>query len=379
MMMLHDSWKSSLSALGLWGVCLGNLLVARGADPGHDVSSIEQARHPVVLVRQGRFLLVGNRRSGTISLIDGAEHAVLSERVVATRIADMASLGDTRDLLVVDDAQNRLIRVTVRQDGVTVHPLAGLPRGATKLVLTPDSQNVFISCRWEHCVVALKLDSTYERVRRRRVIEIPFVPRELVLLSDHRTLLVADAFGSRLAVVDTRRGRVDGVHRIDGHNIRGLAVSSDGKRLHVAHQRMAARARADYEELHWGRLISNAVEVFDLDQLLASSPTTATRGWMDAQGGIGDATGDPGGVIIGPDGFTATTFSGMGEVAVRYGSYVKRLRVQRRPEAMAYDQQHLYVANRFDDSVSVIDLSGGEVRRTIVLGPRAKLDAVGRG
>jgi len=371
--------KTRRLALGVLAACLGGTPVADCADTPPDVSALRQQRQPVALVRYGRYLLVGNRRSGTISLIDVADQAVVAEHVVAARIADMASLGAGQGLLVVDDLEHRAIRVSIKQGGLAVQPLVRIPRGARKIARSAQGQQVFVSCSWAHSVAVLTFDATFAKLRHSRTIAVPFVPRELVLLSDERTLLVADAFGGRIGLLDTAENRVQSVRRIDGHNIRGLALSNNGKRLHVAHQRMAMRARADYEELHWGRLVSNAVEVFDLDRLLASSPDTVTRGWMDAQGGIGDATGDPGGVITGPDGFTATTFSGMGEVAVRYGGYVKRLRVQKRPEAMARDRQHLYVANRFDDSVSVVDLRAGAVVRTIELGPRPELDEVARG
>jgi len=379
MWMASSARKTRLLSIGTLAVCLGGTLVADSADKPRDVSAKPQLRHPVALVRHGDHLLVGNRRSGTISLIDVAAQAVVAEQVVAARIADMTSLGDERGLLVVDDLQQRAIRVLINQGVVDTQPLVSIPRGARKIICDPRGARVFVSCSWAHSVAVLTFDPTFDKLRHKRTIAVPFVPRELVLLNDGRTLLVADAFGGRIAVLDLAEQRVQSVRRIDGHNIRGLALSHDGKLLHVAHQRMARRGRADYEELHWGRLVSNAVEVFDLDRLLAHSTDTVTRGWMDAQGGIGDATGDPGGVITGPEGFTATTFSGMGEVAVRYGGYLKRLRVQRRPEAMLRDGQHVYVANRFDDSLSVIDLRSGTVVRTIALGPRPELDAVSRG
>ena len=375
----NRQWKSRWFACGVWFVCLVAIRNTESANAPHDVSSRQQARHPVALVRRGDALLVGNRRSGTISVIDAVKHVVQAEYVVAAAVADMASLSDTSGLLVVDDQRNQLLRVVLRPGDVVVKPLAILPRGATKLVFDSQHREVFISCRWDHRVVALELDASGQHVLQQRRIDVPFVPQELLLLKDQPTLIVADAFGNRLAVVDVASGEVQCVRRIDGHNIRGLALSSDGRQLHVAHQRMARHGRADYEELHWGRLISNAVEVFELDSWLDSDPDSVVRGWMDAQGGIGDATGDPGGVLTGPNGLSATTFAGMGEVAVRYGNYVKRLPVKTRPEAMASDRRHLYVANRFDDSVSVIDLSRGEVLQTIVLGPRAELNAIDRG
>ncbi len=183
----------------------------------------------------------------------------------------------------------------------------------------------------------------------------------------------------RAAVVDAARPRTLAVHRLHGHNIRGLAVSANGKRLYVAHQKMPYRALADYEELHWGRMVANGVRVLDVDDVLRSETGQRLDGWLDEQGGIGGATGDPGGVVTGPHGVMAVAFSGVGEVVVRSHGHVKRIAVQTRPEAMAIKHHRLYVANRFDDSVSIIDLTRGAVIETISLGPAPEPTAIERG
>jgi YVTN family beta-propeller protein len=138
-------------------------------------------------------------------------------------------------------------------------------------------------------------------------------------------------------------------------------------------------ARADYEDLHWGALVANAVRVLDARQLNGRNTETVTEGWLDYFGGIGSATGDPGTVVTGPSGLVAVALSGIGEIAIRRGGYATRLPVGRGPEAMAVSGDRLFVANRFSDSVSVIDLPLGKTVQTIPLGPTPELSAVDRG
>ena len=76
---------------------------------------------------------------------------------------------------------------------------------------------------------------------------------------------------------------------------------------------------------------------------------------------------------------TAVALAGVSEVAFRYGGRAHRISVQTRPEAMAIDRNRLFVANRFDDSGSIIDLRRGELVKTISLGPSPELTAVDRG
>jgi YVTN family beta-propeller protein len=241
------------------------------------------------------------------------------------------------------------------------------------------ARTVFITSKWAHRVMALTLDEHYERVVDSQVVKLPFAPLELLAIPSQQKLLAADAFGNRLAVLDANAVKLLAVREALGHNIRGLALSDDGKRILMAHQQMPNQALADYEELHWGRLVTNAVQVFDLKELLEGDANATAKGWMDEQGGIGSALGDPGGILTGPDGFAAVAFSGVSEVTIQGRGFKKRIPVGTFPQAMALAGEVLYVANRFDDSISVIDVAEGKAAGTISLGPKRRLTSEQRG
>ena len=92
-----------------------------------------QLRRPVALLTTGDLLLVGNRRSGTITVVDPTSGTVLAEHPVAKRIADMARLDDDGHLVVLDDAGERLWKVSLQTEGKPpVQSIATVPSTATK-------------------------------------------------------------------------------------------------------------------------------------------------------------------------------------------------------------------------------------------------------
>ena len=111
----------------------------------------------------------------------------------------------------------------------------------------------------------------------RRSVDLPFAPRLMAWAGSK--LVVADAFGGRIAVVDPASGRVESSRSIPGHNIRGLAASPDGRSLVVAHQTLNRLARSSFEDIHWGTLLNNHLRLLRLDAVLDPGPTpTCSRG-----------------------------------------------------------------------------------------------------
>ncbi len=338
-----------------------------------------QRREPAALVVQGNYLLAANRQSGTITVIDRSRGTILAEHAIADRISDVASVPGASCLLVVDDQRRQLFCVRWEEDRPAVRNIAELPIAGSQLVFDEDRRIAYITAKWSHRLLAVTLNDDLEQAGPIQSLELPLAPRELLLLPEQKTLIVADAFGGRLAVVDAEKLALAGVRETQGHNIRGLALSADGKSVLIAHQQIPDGALADYEEVHWGRMISNAVEVVGISKLINGDDSKTVEGWLDRFGDVGSAMADPSGVLAGPGGLTAVAFSGVGEVAVDYKGYKKRIPVGTFPAAMTAAGGRLYVANRLDDSISVIDLNRGELMQTISLGPRPRSTSEERG
>src|SRR5262249_7542733 len=149
-------------------------------------------------------------------------------------------------LVVLRRRESRLdgpVRVQVGPDPVSVQ-------------VSPDGSRGFVASRWSRRVTVVDLQAA-GGPKARRSIPLPFSPGRHVLLSGAVRLVVADAFGGRVAVVDLSRGEVESVRELPGHNIRGLAVSGDGRRLLVSHQVLSARATTSVADIHWGNLLTN--------------------------------------------------------------------------------------------------------------------------
>jgi YVTN family beta-propeller protein len=226
-------------------------------------------------------------------------------------------------------------------------------------------------------------------MRVERTIDLPFAPREQWLSPDGGVLVVADAFGGNLAVIDLPAGRVRAVRSLPGHNIRGIAASAEGRELLFSHLVLDEALETTSSRISWGGIVAGMVRSVALRHLLETpsdvsgaqraserDATPVTRWSVFPTGEQGRGGGDPGDVLVTEDGTVVVALSGVNEVAVRgrQGVGLRRVPVGRRPAALtaSRDGRHVYVANTFDDSVSVIDPAKAEVVATIALGAPAK-------
>lgn len=218
-----------------------------------------------------------------------------------------------------------------------------------------------------------------------RTLGLPFRPRDLAPIRDGSALVVADAFGGRLALVDARRMTLESVRSLPAHNIRGLATSPDGRTLVLAHQTLSRLASSRFDDVHWGSLLNNHLRVLQVEALTSPGPDAdVLRGSrLIDLGEVGNAAGDPAGIAFDSRGGLMVALSGVGEVAIGPGpgQPLRRTAVGRRPTMVALgpDGETAYVAAMLDDTISVVELGAGTLLRSISLGPRPEPGAVGRG
>jgi hypothetical protein len=210
----------------------------------------------------------------------------------------------------------------------------------------------------------------------------------MVLARGGAWLIVADAFGSRVAAVDPKSAKLEVVRNVAGaHNIRGLGLTPDGRRIVLAHQVLHRLARTTFEDVHWGSLLTNHLTVADVEQVLAPGAGPGDdrlRGTRQIDlGEPGNGAADPSVVTFAPSGQLVTALAGVDEVRIgpEPGKLPIRTAVGRRPAAIALRPDGLtaFVANRLDDTLSVIDLPTGLGRGTVSLGPAPPLSAADRG
>jgi DNA-binding beta-propeller fold protein YncE len=344
-----------------------------------------RVRQPMALglSQDGGRLFVANGRSGTLSIVDPRSGHVASEHAVGQSLAELAFLADDHHWLAVDQAADMLLLLEERDGSVHVTARQPVATDPVAVVVAGDGKSCVVASRWSRTLTFVGLAGT--NFLAPRSLALPFSPRNMVLVRDGSRLVVADAFGGKLAVVDPAQGTLESVRTLPGQNIRGVARSPDGQSLVVTLQVLRKLAHTSFEDIHWGSLVSNDLLVLKLDALLASGPGADPLKGSRAidLGDTGNGAGDPGALAFARDGHLAVALAGVDEI--RIGSDPAHLPVHasvgRRPGALAIspDSSTLYVANTLDGTISVIDLPTGLFRALIALGPRPEPTPAERG
>ncbi len=345
-----------------------------------------QFRRPVglALTADGKLLCVANRNSGTISLIDPIQHVLLSEHAVGKSLSSIAPLPDPEHVLVTDSAANELILLRVGKQGVNVLQRAPVPRHPQAVALS-GSDRCFVTSLWDRSVSAFDL-STPEKpqLSPADTTRLDFAPHKLLPLADHAKLLVAGSFEARVALLDAGTLKVESVRSVPDHNLRGLALSPDGKRVLVAQQTLNEHAHTTQDDIHWGHLSFTLIRSLSLETVLDPQADLLSNSTLDRVSRPGVGAADPGGIIVdSKSSATLVALGGTDEVAIRFTSehVGRRVSVGRRPTEIVLfeDARQAFVANTLSDSISVIDLPSEAQIADVPLGPTPEPSALERG
>ncbi len=370
---------------GRWGLC------SDGVAKRVDAKSIPaRIRRPVgiVLVNGNSRLLVANRQSGSLSVIDPATRCVLAEYDVGRGLADIAALPDDRHVLAVDPPENSLLLLSAHAETIQVVARVPVSPDPVRIVVSHDGSWCAVASRWSRRLTFYelrdsRLSADEPSLKHIESLDLPFCPREMVASPDGSQLVVADAFGGKLALIDARRRSLESVRSLPAHNIRGLALAADGKTLVVAHQALNPLARSTFDDLHWGLLISNHLRVLQLDAVLNPQTDLLQGSRLFELGDVGKGAADPSGLVVNSTGRLIVALGGVNEVAIAKGPGQPplRLAVGQRPGAMTVsrDGKVVYIANSLDDTVSIIEIDNGRNSACISLGPAPEMSLADRG
>lgn len=363
---------------------LGGLtwLRATSTETVKKVDAGPKLRRPVALtlLKDGRTLLIANRDSGSVSLLDTESRKVSSEVVVGRRLSDLyAQAGKVAvtdeaagELIVLDFADHRLVEK--RRIPIGLAPVS--------VTLDETGDRAVVALLWPRRLAFVNLKSTTEPLR---LLDLPFAPRNQLRLPGTSKIIVADSFGSNLAIVDEKTRKIDRVYSIANvHNIRGLALDTEKKHLILTHQRLHASGHPTRGEIQSGNVIDNELRRLPLADLLNPLVDPLRNDRVHPLGDIDRGAGDPEGVAVAKDGRIVVLFAGVNELAVGYPEKATwtRISVGKRPERLVVDAKRnlAYVANKFGDSITIVDLTPDTVLAEVHLGRRPeRLSAEERG
>ena len=360
--------------------------------------SVPTLRTPVDVTFHQQLVVTANSRTGTLSLIDAQSLQPAGEFHVGLSPSAVESSGEY--LLFTDHQRHTLHSLKLHRDAAgtcSLEPVAtiSVPRYPVDLAVSADKRAVAVTSLWSRMLTLLRLDDS-GTFRQTHTIPLPFAPRR-ILHATPNTLVVADNFGGQLCVVDADSGSIVRHQSIHGHNIRGLAVNPRTRSLLVTCQTLDSRTFTTYERIFWGVLMQNGLHSLPLQTLLRPAPAenvtsaytgppqakpvaNSSYGSLDAYdepeydgssyaspqryplGTPSVGSGDPGAMLVTANDTTLLLISGTSQIAFRTASHLpfERLPAGRRPESLCLnsDQSRAWIANRFDDSLTVLDLTG---------------------
>lgn len=358
-----------------------------------DELTVPHWRRPVALVisDDGRQLITANQQSGSLSLLDAKKMNVRSETTVGKRLTDLVvSPVDKNLLLTIDEETHELLAVRRDDDNFTVAKRLRISPYPVTIRITSDGSRACVASLWSRAIsvvdVARWMESKDSSNSVVATVRLPFAPRELLLIDEARKLIVADAFGSKLAVVNLAKDRIDqsrleSVREILGHGIRKLIRHPSLPRIVMTHQILSRGARSSLDDVHWGGLMVNCLRSLALDDLLDPKANISHRTQLEFLGGPERGAGDPAGFVIRPKGGIAIALSGTNELLLDDGSrsFGTRLPTGERPTSVVVgsDDFRTYVVNTLSDSITVAGLR--DIVGTISLGPHPDPSSAERG
>jgi YVTN family beta-propeller protein len=345
-------------------------------------------RQPVALDLSagGKWLFVANRTSGSVSVVDTVAMTVAKEIDVGGRLSDLAAFDD-KHVLALDEGNHQLLLLGGGGSEWTVVAKLDVPPYPRRLHLDRASRLCFISSLWSRAVTIVDLAKIGGEPQPRLVtvqqIALPFEPQEMCLAKDGQVLLVAGAFRGMLAAIDIESAAVVDSKKIRGHNIRGLAINEDDQQLYLTRQELIPLAHSTRDDVHWGNMISNLLVSMSIEELCDPQLGEIKAQQTYYLGQPGNAAGDPGPVTIEEDGDVAILLAGVHEIALGSQTDLRQLRRVRLgsgpSDVVSSDDGRLFVANRFSDTISVVDIAKARQLSSVPLGRQRELTPAERG
>lgn len=346
---------------GLWPALL-LFLVCLHASAAQPLKDQPHLRRPVAAawIEPGKLLAVANSRSGSVSVVDIPGRKVLEEVVVGEKLADITAMPTGGKLLAVDESRHELVVLDWKGDTLQVAnriPVAPFP---VSVAISQTGGRIAVASLWSRKLTILEpnidLPRDAAQLRKLAEIDLPFNPRSQVFLPDTRTLVVADAFGGNLAIVDAAKGTLLSVPKTGFESIQAIALSSDGAQLVSANRSQLPPGEHLPAYSFDSRIGVNFSTLFSLTELtrregaaLVPSSHSRTAGEIRAMVAVpekGVAALTSSGHIYGP-------FSGFSMTWKQQPDAVRLLPYR---DVVSSDLTLLLV-NRFSDSLSVFKIS----------------------
>jgi len=351
---------------------------------------VGRLRRPGAAASLGDSVLVA-LRNGDVAFISDSDDSSTSVSVpLANRLDDLVALPQSETLVGIDSSQHEVVIADCGGSPPQVIQRLKVSQFPVTVVADPSERSVAVASKWSRRVTLLSVAAkpgtrSAATLAIEAVVDLPFAPLRQLFL-DERFLLVTDAHGGELAVVDAQAGKLRSHQKLLGHNIRGLALTPDGKSVVLAHQILNVAASTTRSIISWGGVISNTLHTIEVAELLKSTSTESAdriHGTLFPLGREKMAAGDPGDLAIASNGRIFVALSGVHEVAVKSprSFELTRVAVGRRPTRLLLDEDHnrLFVVCTSQSTVEILNATTLQRERVIDFGSQAVRSSEARG
>ncbi|MFT5524343.1 MAG: cytochrome c peroxidase [Pirellulaceae bacterium] len=328
-------------------------------------------------------LLLITCRNGTVQLVD-LETKKVSEWLEVSGALSTGHFSTAKSAHGVLDTENNLLVKLNLVDGqlAQVGNIA-VPASPVDFVWSADGERCLVVSSWARLLTAI--DWRGNSAKTVASINLPFAPGKMLLLPDQQHVVVADKFGSGIALFDWHDLQLKRVGKINGHNISDMALNFDRTAILLTHQVLFSEKETTRPGVHWGEVLANVVESIKLETLLRGTGRLITIPGSVYYLGIPDAAaGDPAGLAETSNERRVVAYAGVNQVAVsdQGVNFYHRIDIGKRPTeiALSRNQEVAYVCNSFSDSISVVQIDPAKLLYTIQLNTgKLSLTAAERG
>jgi len=370
-----ESGESS-SMRSLVGRIVGLTLIVTTA-----AARAEAPRKPeaLLMIDGGARLLVANRGTGTVSVVDVKGRRVEKEVAVGRGLSDLRATADADAWLAVDRGAGEVVRIG-RRGGAIVRIDAARVDDAARAAVYGDGRRAIVLSPGSRQATLLAWDGA-EGLRAVGSIDLPFGPLDAAVLPGGSEALATDAHGGRIALLDLEAKAVRRTWTLPDHNLRAPTITPDGKGVAILAQNAAPYAISTRESVQWSLFMRSWIRIVRIADL--RSPDVTDDDLVEDSrtvllGVVGNGSANPSGLAFGPKGEVAAAVAGTDHVAsaLGLGEPYDRIPVGRSPVAVAIDPTaaFAYSADAFDDAVTVLDLAAGKPAGVIALSADAGKD-----
>lgn len=182
-------------------------------------------RRPIASVQtDDGHLLIANRRSGSVTEIEVRDAAtVVNEYEIGQQLSDFKRISKHR-LVAIDEATHELIMLNRTADGLKVESRTPISPFPVSVQVDSMNNRITVASLWSQTLTLLQLPQPNQPLKTLAKIRLSFSPRKHLLLPEQNKVVVADAFGGKLAVIDLSSCKVESVRELPAHNIRHLSL-----------------------------------------------------------------------------------------------------------------------------------------------------------